>query len=250
MPQYEFSFNSTTKGETLSDFDITEITLTTRYGKDEIFVINDNERWSLGTVKWPAFTVEYTYGVPNVLGSDLEYHRLKLQIEKRQKMAALGVGRIDLTAGKIFGDVPYPLLYNPIGNETPFYAGFTYNMMNFFEFSSDQYVSLKYRHSFEGLILNKIPVMRELKWRLVGHANMIYGGISDSNVDLVDYPLDDDGNRQIPFFTLDRKPYMELGYGIENIFKFIRIDAIHRLTYLDHPNVNNFGLKFSLQIIL
>jgi hypothetical protein len=39
---------------------------------------------------------------------------------------------------------------------------------------------------------------------------------------------------------------MELGYGIENIFRFIRVDFIHRLTYLeDHPNARPFGVKFN-----
>jgi hypothetical protein len=46
--------------------------------------------------------------------------------------------------------------------------------------------------------------------------------------------------------TLD-KPYFEAGAGIENIFKIIRVDAIWRLSYLDHPNISKFGVRFSLQ---
>jgi len=45
-------------------------------------------------------------------------------------------------------------------------------------------------------------------------------------------------------------PYVELGYGIENIFKFILIDAIHRITYCDRPGVNTFGVRLSTQFKL
>ena len=42
------------------------------------------------------------------------------------------------------------------------------------------------------------------------------------------------------------KPYFETGVGIENIFRLLRLDAIWRLSYLDHPNIPKFGLRLSL----
>ena len=45
------------------------------------------------------------------------------------------------------------------------------------------------------------------------------------------------------------KPYYEAGMGIENIFKIIRIDAIWRLSYLNNPNIEKFGIRAGLQII-
>ena len=48
------------------------------------------------------------------------------------------------------------------------------------------------------------------------------------------------------FYTLSYdKPYAELSYGIENIFKFFRVDLVHRLTYLDHPDTRKFAVKIS-----
>jgi hypothetical protein len=46
------------------------------------------------------------------------------------------------------------------------------------------------------------------------------------------------------------KPFVELGYGIENIFKFIRVDGIHRITYRDQPDAQKFALKVSFQFKL
>jgi hypothetical protein len=46
------------------------------------------------------------------------------------------------------------------------------------------------------------------------------------------------------------KPYVEMGYGVENIFKFFRVDFIHRLSYLDNPDVDKFKVLFSVQFSL
>lgn len=252
VPQFDFSFSpdADNPNETVSDFSITEVSLNTRFARDEIFVLNGNQRVSLGTYRWPAIDFSYTYGIPGVLGSDLEYHRLQMRIYKKQKLGIVGVGYFDLNGGAVLGDVPYPLLFNTIGNETPIYADFAFNLMNFFEFSSDKYIAFKYRHSFEGFILNRIPLMKKLRWRVVGLANIVYGGMSRRNIELVDYPLDNEGNQLIPFRTLQNKPYVEVGYGVENILNFFRVDFIHRLTYLESPNINKFGVKLSVDLIL
>ena len=216
---------------------------------DELFVINDNERLSLGTVRWPAFNLDYTYGFKGVLGSDFSYHKIKLSAQKDQKMGILGVSKIKLTGGYIAGDLPYTLLYNTIGNETFFYVDFAYNLMDYFEFSTDKYVEFRYRHSFEGFILNTIPLMKKLKWRLIGSANILYGDISDRNLAMTKYKMVN-GEEVLPFHQLDNRPYVELGYGVENIFKVFSVEAFHRLTYLDRQDVRKFGLKFNIQLIL
>lgn len=61
---------------------------------------------------------------------------------------------------------------------------------------------------------------------------------------------DPQGAETLPYFHLDKRPCMEVGYGVENIFKLFAVEAFHRLTYLEHPNVRRFALKFSMQIIL
>ena len=54
-----------------------------------------------------------------------------------------------------------------------------------------------------------------------------------------------DANITTPSFFDNGKPYVEVGYGLENIFRFIRVDFIHRLTYIDenHPDAKAFGVK-------
>lgn len=234
-----------------TSFTTTDISLETRFARDELFVINDNDRLSLGTIKWPAINVRYTLGLNNTLGGDFDYHKLEGRIAKKQKMGFLGVSDLELVGGYIFSQLPYPLLKNHIGNATSFYSDNVYNMMEFFEFTSDHHISLRVRHHFEGLLLNKIPLIKKLKWRMTATANVLYGGVRDENFKTIPERSDELGNVIPPFKALDfSRPYVELGYGIENIFKVFRIDAFHRITYLENTTANKFGVKFSLQLIL
>ncbi|MFY0606831.1 MAG: carboxypeptidase-like regulatory domain-containing protein [Cyclobacteriaceae bacterium] len=250
-PYFNFNyFKEPGDTETFNNYEVTEVTLSARFSKDEVFAINDNERISLGTRRWPAFNVDYTYGLKNVLSSDFSYHKFKLSVQKNQKMGLLGKSKIRFTGGYILGDLPYTMLYNTIGNETFFYVDFAYNLMDFFEFSTDKYLEFRYRHQFEGFVLNTIPVMKKLKWRLIGSTNILYGDLSDTNIGMTQHVLDSDGNPILPFSQFQNKPYIEMGYGIENIFKIFSVEAFHRLTYLDAPDVRKFGLKFNIQVIL
>lgn len=232
-----------------SNLNVSEVILDTRFARDEIFVINDNQRLSMGTVRWPALNFRYTFGM-DVLGGDFVYHKLGLSFEKRQKMGIFGVANLSLAGSYIFNELPYPLLKSHIGNETPFYFGFAYNMMDYFEFVTDRHLAFRWNHSFGGFLINSVPLMKRLNLRLVGTLNVLYGTVSDKNYAIIPPKYDDAGNLVQPFYALDNWPYIEAGYGVENIFKFFRVDFIHRITYTNRPGVNNFGIKFSYKFSL
>ena len=140
------------------------------------------------------------------------------------------------------------MLKTPLGNQTPFYNANAFNLMNYFEFVTDRSASLRLDQHFEGLFLNSIPVIRSFNWRLVATANLLYGSLSTSNSK---QPHSDQAGHELPPIpSLGKLPYVEVGYGIENIFKFIRIDFIHRATYRDAPDARNFGVKLSAQFRL
>lgn len=234
-----------------SSFATSELIVESRLARDEIFIQDDNDRLSLGTTRSPIITLRYTRGFKDIGGSDFDYEKLRLSIYKRIRFGPLGVGNVNLTGEYVFDALPYPLLTPHLGNETPIFTSVTYNLMDFGEFVSDRYASLQYQHHFEGLLLNRIPLMRKLKWRLVGTANIIYGGLSDMNRKLI--PTVDKNNNPLPAVgELKRDlPYMELGYGVENILKFIRVDFIHRISYIkNNPDARNFGVFVSAQFSL
>lgn len=249
-PAFDFRYLRS-ENDTLASYENAELILETRFARDEVFIVNDNERLSLGTSKWPVVTLRYTHGFKGVAGSDFDYDKLRLSIHKRIRFGPIGVGYVTLTGEYVFSHLPYPLLSMHLGNQAPFFAHVTYNLMDYGEFASDRYASMHYSHHFEGFLLNRIPLMRKLKWRLVGTSNVILGEMSSLNRAMIAERSDPNG---LAVGFLSRGvPYIELGYGVENIFKIFRVDFIHRMSYLDkakNPDVRKFGVLFSFQFNL
>jgi hypothetical protein len=152
-PVFDFNYLDENTGTFQSRFDLAQINLGIRYGKDEVNIINDNYRVSLGPVKWPVFDFRFTQGL-NSLGGDIDYQKYVLSVYQKLNLGLIGVSRYELRSGFVRGTVPYPLLENHIGNETVFYTTVAFNLMNFNEFASDRFASMSYRHSFEGFGLN------------------------------------------------------------------------------------------------
>ncbi|GAB3828969.1 hypothetical protein GCM10028895_43240 [Pontibacter rugosus] len=82
----------------------------------------------------------------------------------------------------------------------------------------------------------------------IGQLNILYGNLSQKNLNLMPVTIPS-GATQETFKALGNTPYVEVGYGIENIFKVLRVDAFHRLTYLDE-GARKFGVKVSVQFKL
>lgn len=91
--------------------------------------------------------------------------------------------------------------------------------------------------------------MNKLKWRLVATTNIIYGEMSQKNRDLIATQTPE-GNPAYPTSYFTGTPYVEVGYGVENIFHFFRVDFVHRLTYLDKPDARRFGIIATVQFKL
>ncbi|MBK9356862.1 MAG: hypothetical protein IPN08_05670 [Bacteroidales bacterium] len=149
-----------------------------------------------------------------------------------------GWSKYYIEAGKTWGRLPYPLLKIHPGNETYWFDESSFNLMNYYEFVSDQYVSFYYTHHFVGFFLNKVPLMRKLKWREVAQVKGVIGNVSKSNLLYSELPAGT--------YTTG-KPYFEASLGIENIFRFFRVDAVWRLSYYDHPDITKFGVMVSMQ---
>lgn len=220
-----------------------EISLYTRFAFKEKFVYGEFERISLGT-KYPTLEVQYSYGLPGVLGGEFRYQKLVGRISDKLRFGPFGYLNLRAEAGRIFGNLPFPLLMMHQGNETFFYDEASYNTMNFFEFVSDEWASLWASYHAEGLFLNKIPLMRRLKWREVASAKAVVGNYDIKNDLILSRDFDRDGN---PDILSLKQPFVEAAIGVENIFKVLRIDFIWRLSYLDNPNIVRYGIRAKLQ---
>lgn len=252
---FDVGFESNDGNTLQSDFNTTELVFEGRFALNEYFIQSNNRRLSLGMVKAPVVTLSYTQGIKDLWGSDFNYSKLGVSLRHKLRLGLAGYSLYVVSSGKVLSKIPYTLLEVHRGNQTPFLAGGTFNLMNYFEFVSDQFVAVHYQHHFEGLLFNRIPLLRKLKLRELVSANAVYGGLSSRNSDF---------NRNNEFNTLSAGPYVEAGFGIENIFYLGRIDVLYRMTYIDSDyrssyrnmqlrqgvdnpyGIRNFGIMFSL----
>jgi hypothetical protein len=241
MPLADFHYEYfKTRNEIGFKHDITtsEIRILARLAYDEKYVEGEFTRVSLGT-HYPILQAQYTIGMKDLFGSDYNYHKLTVNVDDRIRINPIGYFDYILEYGKVFNPLPYPLLELHGGNETYIYDIYAFNGMNYYEFVSDEYASATISHHFEGFFLNRIPLMRKLKWREVAGAKALIGRVKNENKQLLIFPDH--------LYALDRGPYYEASVGIENIFKIFRVDAVYRLSYLDNPKAIPFSIKASLQ---
>ena len=216
-----------------------EVSLGVRFAYRENFVEGEFERVSLGS-NWPIFNVKIDFGIPDVFGSEYKYQKITASITDKVPFGPLGNLRFKLEGGRTWQALPYPLQFVHAGSESIFQNSNAFNTMNYFEFVSDKYVAVRAEHHFDGLFFNKIPLFKKLKWRELVGVNAIYGSFSDKNIDQMLLPD--------LTYAFDTRPFAEAYVGIENIFTFMRVDAIWRLSYLDHPKSHNFGLLIGFDI--
>ena len=236
---YRYLKNDGTVG-TKENIKNTEIRANIRFAYKEKFISGDFSRISLGT-KWPVLQINYSKSLQNAFRGEYDYQKVVFNLSDRVRLVSL-LGYTDYTfeAGKIFGAVPYPLLELHGGNETYVYDEMSYNLMKYYEFASDQYTSAGLFHHFEGLLFNKIPLIKKLKLREVVTCKALWGSVNAKNRKTLLFPT--------TLNSLSDEPYVEFSAGIENIFKVFRVDAIWRSTYQRTKAIDNFGVKFGFQL--
>ncbi|MCE1167152.1 MAG: DUF5686 and carboxypeptidase regulatory-like domain-containing protein [Sphingobacteriia bacterium] len=253
-----------------SDFRSTDFTFVTSYSAKRVWLVEDNWRFGAESLRGNVWTFKATMGVKDILGSDFNYTKLSLNVQRFWNTGYLGRLDYNITATKVFGKVPYPLANIFQGNEPIFSSEKSYNLMNFFEFAADASVEAIILHHFDGLLFNRIPLLKRLKLREVAGVNVIFSSYDNKNYirtfDENGNPGGDNpngllapsynGREMTPFRTMSwEKPYVEISYGIENLFKVVRIQAFHRLNYLDRGPLSDkkvypFMIKASFMIRL
>ncbi|MBL0054855.1 MAG: carboxypeptidase-like regulatory domain-containing protein [Chitinophagaceae bacterium] len=224
-------------GSSLTNF---EIALKLRWAYLEKFFETDYFRTSLGT-KYPIVELTLSKGIPGVMKSAYDYTKLNLLVKDFAKISPYGTLRYRVYAGKIFGTIPYPFLENHPGNDLYYYNTNSFSLMNRFEYISDQYAGVNLEHNIGSGLFRFIPLTRKLKWRQFWTVKTVIGSLSSGNTAL--------NNAAGNFKTLNGKPYMELGTGIDNIFRILRVDFVWRVlpTPLPSNRSSRFGIFGSFQ---
>ncbi|TCJ19256.1 carboxypeptidase-like regulatory domain-containing protein [Flaviaesturariibacter flavus] len=225
----EFTPNAPTP---LADTNITRhqaflVTVGLRWQPGTRYIEFPQRRVSIGS-RYPVFGLAFTRALPGVLGGDVSYSRWNFSIAHSLNLR-LG--------GRMIYQVQLGGFINRDSLQTPDYIHFKGNAIKFsesyagrfqlvppyyFSNASRFYTAVFFEHHFNGLLTNKIPLVRKLKWNLVAGANMMYHAPGRS--------------------------YLEPFVGLENIFRIFRIDLIYGIedNGVEHLEFPRLGLSTSL----
>ncbi|GAL00170.1 hypothetical protein JCM19314_424 [Nonlabens ulvanivorans] len=200
---------------------------TSNYGVDRT-IINSGE--------YPILFASYTRGFEGLLESDFNFDKVQFYYSHPLQIGAFGRLTARVEAGKTFGEVPLALLNVVPGNQTYFNITGAFNTMNFYEFVTDEYVTLHLNHNFNGRLFSRVPYLRDLNLRELVGVRAVYGKISDENVAL---------NASGLTYLAPEDIYWEYSAGIGNIFKVFRLDVSFRGGYNYLPDARSMAITGS-----
>lgn len=196
----------------------------------------------LGKNLYPALIINYRRGYKNILNGSFNYDKIQFNYRHPILLGKLGTLRTILDAGKTFGTVPLSLLSPIPANQTFWITSGTFSLINYYDFVTDTYVSGHFDHHFNGLLFNKVPLLKKLNLRSIISFKTVYGTISEANRAI--------NKSNVQYATPTNKLYYEYGFGFENIgyknLRPLRIDLVWRG---NHRSINGLHTpKFAVRI--
>ena len=228
----------------------TELRAELRFAPGETF-INTKQRRLKINLDAPVFTVSHTLGLKDVLGGDYRYNYTEASIYKRFWMNSWGKIDCYVRGGIQWDKVPFPLLCMPETNLSYIIQDFTFQLVNNMEFLNDRFVSADIGWDFNGKLFNRIPLIKKLKWREYIGVKCLWGSLSDKNNPYLPQNAGDATLMEFPggaYIMNSKTPYVEMAFGIHNIFKIIHVEYARRLNYLDLPTATKHGVRFMFRM--
>jgi hypothetical protein len=155
----------------------------------------------------------------------------------------------------VWSKVAYPDLLMPNVNLSYTIQPESYALMKPMEFINDQALSWDLTYWGNGILMNRLPLIKKLRLREVLTLRGIWGSLSDKNnpniVDTQNLASPSTRNlflfpEDVPCQALGGKPYMEAGVGLDNILTILRVDYVWRLTYREHAGTDRHGIRIQL----
>ncbi len=228
-------------GEPLNNF---ETSIRFRFAYLEKFLENTFYRSSVGS-PYPIPEIKISKGFAGVFNSSYDYTKISASVSDYKKIPPFGGIYYNVFGGKTFGTLPFMLLDVAPGNEIYYYNRFAFNLMNRYEYLHDRYAGINFEHNIGNGLFRYISLTRKLKFRQFWNAKFLWGSLSDANK-AFNMPT----GSTYQFESLDGKTYMELGTGVDNIFKVFRVDLVWRVLPRPLPpeQVKRFGVFFSFRL--
>lgn len=231
------SFRTGIDGKPLATF---ELALRLRFAYLERFLESHFYRTSLGS-GYPIAEIYLARGFPGVLQSSYRYTKVSGSVSDYVNIPPFGNLTWYVYGGRTFGTVPYTFLDIAPGNELYYYNKYAFNLMNRWEFVHDRYAGLNIEHIIGNGIFRVFP---KLRLRQFWTAKALWGSLSEANRAL-------NFKTGHNFQSLNGRTYLELGTGIDNILRVLRLDFVWRVLPggLNRSDDQRFGIFGSFRVV-
>ena len=202
-----------------------------RYRIGEKYILRPKQRITIES-KYPTFTLTYAQAIPTIFDSKADFGQLTLNIKDDVSLGVVGSFNYEAQGGTF--------LWN---NYTSFADNFHFQtsplllaqsrlrqflLLPYYQYSTtDNFVEAHAEHHFNGYLMNRVPLLKKLKWQFVAGLHYLY--------------------------TPTTPNYTEVSVGFERIFKIIRLDAVWAVNPTLQNEIRtglgkNFGLRLRFGI--
>jgi len=230
-------------------------TIRLRYAPGETFYQARSYRIPIN-MDAPIITLNHTYMPKGFMGSLHEVNKTQLGLQKRFWFSAFGYADVILKGEKVWSRVAYPDLLMPGVNLSYTIQPEAFALMKPMEFVGDQALTWDLTYWGNGVLMNRLPLIRRLRLREVITLRGIWGSLSDKNnpnqaatrdvaslgSGIFLFPTD------APCQPMGSTPYVEMGVGLDNILTVLRIDYVWRLTHRDNAASDRHGIRIALHL--
>jgi hypothetical protein len=180
----------------------TVLSLNLSYKPGQRYITRPDGKYNMGS-KWPTFNVQGRLAVPHLLGADVRYLLLQGSVRHTRQFGLLGTSSAQAVVGGFVGrqeGMTFADYRHFSGNRTLLASNFSeFQLLDYYQYSTrTSYFEGHFDHHFNGFFFNRLPLLRSLKWQEVVSLNYLH--------------------------TAQIGHYLELGAGIEHIFKIARVD--------------------------
>lgn len=189
-----------------------------RFRIKQRYISYPNRKIIMGS-DYPTLWVRYRKGIA-VGDSDVDYDLLQASVSDRFSWGVMGTSNYNVRAGVFLNKnkMSFMDFRHFSGNQTGLIKGNSdsFQLLDYYKYSTqDRYLEGHFEHHFNGFIMNGFPLINKLKSQLVASAHYLW--------------------------TPTSLNYLELGVGLEHIFKVIRFDFV---VGLQEGNQISSGFRF------
>ena len=239
----------TLDGNEVKKIRMTDINVGINYNPGVTYVNTKQQRLPIN-LDSPEIGISHTIGFKGFMGGQYHSNITKVSIYKRQWLGSFGYLDFHAVGQAQWNKVPFPMLILPPVNLSYFESEASVSLMRDWEFLNDRQVFASLSWDMNGKLLNRIPLIKKLKWREYFAVKGVWGNLTDKNNPYLEKNQGDTELFKFPSksHVMNNTPYWECVAGVHNIFKFFAVEYVRRLTYLNNENISKWGIRFGFSM--